>query len=170
MILTTESAQVFTFIQVYCINMYLRKYGWFGTQQQISFIMWPKHRAVMARQRADKTMVEVLFSNRKSPVRQYFVFKLNTNKETEMSVRKCAFFLFLMKVAASGRNTSSLHPHLHMREAAKGQTKCDQTLTSEPHMLRKHVGVGGITAWISFHFHFSKHAAFLRKTWNKFLP
>lgn len=69
--------------QVYCINMYLRKYVWPGTQQQISFILWPKHRAVVARQRGDKTMVEVLFSLRKSPVRQYFAFKPNSKKESE---------------------------------------------------------------------------------------
>lgn len=78
MILMTESAPVFTFIPVYCINMYLRKYVWSGTRQQISFIMWPKRRAVVARQRGDKTMVEALFSMRKSPTAllSYFLWRL----------------------------------------------------------------------------------------------
>lgn len=64
------------------------------------------------------------------------------------------FFLFLIKVATSRRNTSSSHPHLYVREAAERPTKCDQTLASKPHMLRKRVGGGRChgSDFISFSF------------------
>lgn len=68
-------------------------------------------------------MVEDLVSKRnaKAPIWKYFGFKPNANREPE-NVNEATCKLCLMKVAASGGNTSNLHAHLqahHKNEAAK---------------------------------------------------
>ncbi len=68
-------------------------------------------------------MTEDLVSkhNAKAPVWQYFGFKPNANREPE-NVNEAICKLCLMKVAASGGNTTNLYTHLqahHKNEAAK---------------------------------------------------